>query len=435
LRCRDAMNVYLAYLGCRLNESEIEELAWRFVGNGHQVVRDPAEADLYVVNTCTVTREAARKSRQMVRRLARLSPNAAIAVTGCHATLAPDEMARLPNVTWVVSNDDKERLAELVSPPGVAKTSSLGYKPVLRHLGPGTLGRTRAFVKVQDGCDNHCTFCVITIARGPSRSRPVNEILTEVQGLVEVGYQEVVLTGVHLGSYGRDLGQPGGLYQLIETLLAQTDVPRLRLSSLEPWDLSPEFFDLWADSRLCRQLHVPLQSGCDEILRRMARRTTAARFAELTAAARSRIPGLALTTDVVVGFPGETDEAFEASYRFVEQMGFARLHVFVYSPRPGTAAARMSDQVPAKVKAARGRAMRQLGARLSRVFQERFIGCTLPVLWETSSDDDVWRGLSDNYLTVTTSCTANLVNRILPTRIVGMVNQGLRGEVIFTESI
>jgi threonylcarbamoyladenosine tRNA methylthiotransferase MtaB len=335
----------------------------------------------------------------------------------------------------VVSNADKERLAELVSPPGTLRTSPLGQKPVLRHLGPGALGRTRAFVKVQDGCDNHCTFCVITIARGPGRSRPVNEIVTEVQGLAQVGYQEVVLTGVHLGSYGRDLGQPGGLYQLIETLLAETDVPRLRLSSLEPWDLSPEFFDLWADSRLCRQLHLPLQSGCDEILRRMARRITAARFAELVAAARARIPGLALTTDIVVGFPGETDEAFEASYRFVEQMAFARLHVFVYSPRPGTAAARMPDHVVAKVKAARGRAMRQLGARQWCVFQERFIGCTLPVLWEISDNDGVWRGLSDNYLTVITSCTANLANRIMPTRIVGMVVQGLQGEVIFTESI
>jgi threonylcarbamoyladenosine tRNA methylthiotransferase MtaB len=429
------MNVYLTFLGCRLNESEIEELACRFVGNGHPVVRDPAEADLCVVNTCTVTGEAGRKSRQMVRRLARLNPSAPIAVTGCHATLAPDEMARLPNVAWVVDNSGKERLADLVAPSDPLTTPSCDQDPALHHLCPGTLGRTRAFVKVQDGCDNRCTFCITTIARGPGRSRPLEQIVAQVRGLVEAGYQEVVLTGVHLGSYGHDRQETDGLYRLVATLLAETDVPRLRLSSLEPWDLSPGFFDLWGDSRLCRQLHLPLQSGCDAILRRMARRTTTASFTELVAAARARVPDLALTTDIMVGFLGETDEAFKESYRFAEEMAFARLHVFPFSPRPGTAAARMPGQVPAEVKAARSRALRRLGARQARAFHERFVGRTLPVLWETSNDDGGWRGLTDNYLTVTTSCTADLANRITPTRLIETVGQGLRGEVILAETI
>lgn len=425
------MNVYLTYLGCRLNESEVEELAWRFVRHGHQVVRDPAQAHLCVVNTCTVTGQAGRKSRQLVRRLARLNPDVEIAVTGCHATLAPDEMACLPNVAWVVSNADKERLPRIVVSSALAP--SFEQEPLLRYLGPRALGRTRAFVKVQEGCDNRCTFCVTTLARGPGRSRPLAQVVAEVQALAETGYNEIVLTGVHCGSYGRDRGETDGLYRLIATLLAETDIPRLRLSSLEPWDLSPDFFDLWADPRLCRQLHLPLQSGCDALLRRMGRRTTTAGFAALVAVARRRIPDLALTTDVMVGFPGETDQAFAQSHRFIKEMAFARLHVFSYSSRPGTAAARMPDQVPARLKAARGRLLRQLSAQQMRAFQEQFLGRTLPVLWETSDDDGVWRGLTDNYLTVTTSCAADLSNCIAPTRLVETVGPELRGMVLLEE--
>jgi len=421
------MNVFLTYLGCRLNESEIEELAWRFAEGGHSVVYDPAEADLCVVNTCTVTGEAGRKSRQAVRRLARLADGIKIAVTGCHASVAPEDLARLPNVAWVVSNAEKGRLPELVA---LDMGLPLDVERVPRHLGPGTLGRTRAFVKVQDGCDNRCTFCITTIARGPGRSRPLGQIVAEVQRLVALGYREVVLTGVHLGSYGHDFGEVDGLFGLVGALLNGTDAPRLRLSSLEPWDLSPSFFDLWGDPRMCRQLHLPLQSGCDTTLRRMGRRSGTRDFAELVAAARARIPDLALTSDVIVGFPGESEAEFEASYRFVEGIDFARLHVFPYSPRPGTAAARMPDPVPAEVKVTRGRRMRHLGARQVRAFHERFLGCTMPVLWENARDETAWRGLTDNYLTVITASTRDLANRITQTRLVEVVGHALRGEVI-----
>jgi threonylcarbamoyladenosine tRNA methylthiotransferase MtaB len=289
------------------------------------------------------------------------------------------------------------------------------------------LGRTRAFVKAQDGCDNRCTFCVTTLARGPARSRLQAQVIAEVNALVKAGYQEVVLTGVHLGAYGHDLDQRTGLHALVSGLLAETDVPRLRLSSLEPWDLSPDFFDLWADARLCRQLHLPLQSGCDAVLRRMGRHATSADFTALVDAARARIPGLALTTDLIVGFPGETEAEFQASYDLVASMDFARLHVFPYSPRPGTAAARMPDPVPKSVKVERGRLMRQLGARQSRRFRNRFLGRTLPVLWESSQGEDVWHGLTDNYLSVTASCAANLANRITPTRLVKTSKGGVWG--------
>jgi threonylcarbamoyladenosine tRNA methylthiotransferase MtaB len=421
------MNVFLTYLGCRLNESEIEELAWRFAEDGHTMVADPAQADLCVVNTCTVTGEAGRKSRQVVRRLARRNPDAQIAVTGCHATVAPEDVARLPNVAWVVSNADKERLVELVAP---GDGLPFEPEPVLRHLGPAALGRTRAFVKVQDGCDNRCTFCITTIARGAGRSRPLEQVVAEVQRLVALGYREVVLSGVHLGSYGHDFGGADGLFGLVGALLERTEIPRLRLSSLEPWDQSPGFFDLWADPRLCRQLHLPLQSGCDATLRRMGRRTKSAEFAELVAAAHDRIPDLALTSDIIVGFPGESEAEFKASYRFVEQMAFARLHVFSYSPRPGTAAARLPDPVSVEAKAARSRSMRHLGARQVNAFHERFLGRTLPVLWENGRGERTWRGLTDNYLSVTTASADQLANRITQTRLVEVVGQALRGEVI-----
>lgn len=427
------MDVYLTHLGCRLNESEIEELARRFAVVGHRVVDDPSQADLCVVNTCTVTAEAGRKSRQLVRRLARLNPDARIATTGCHATVAPEQMARLPNVEWVINNADKERMVDLVAFADrlEAPLGELDEKePYLGRFRPGSLGRTRAFVKVQDGCDNHCTFCVTTIARGAERSRRLPQVVSEVQGLVAAGFQEVVLTGVHLASYGRDHGYEAGLSRLVTHLLDQTTIPRLRLSSLEPWDLSADFFDLWADSRLCRQLHLPLQSGCDQILKRMGRRTTTTDFAALVTAARARIPDLALTTDIIVGFPGEREDQFEESYRFVKKMDFARLHVFPYSPRPGTAAARMPDPVRADVKTARSRAMRQLGAQQARAFHCRFLGRTLPVLWETTKENSVWCGHTDNYLNVITRCEANLANRITRTRLVEPVNHGLQGEVI-----
>lgn len=421
------MDVYLTHLGCRLNESEIEELAWRFAERGHSVVDDPTQATLCVVNTCTVTGEAGRKSRQMVRRLARLNPAAPIAVTGCHATVAPGEVTDLPNVAWVVSNDSKDRLVDLITPPTVAPPEP---NTALRHLSPGTLGRTRAFVKVQDGCDNRCTFCITTIARGVGRSRPRDQVVTEVRELVKAGFQEVVLTGVHLGSFGHDLGEQDGLFRLVEATLDQTPIPRLRLSSLEPWDLTPGFFDLWVDARLCRQLHLPLQSGCDVTLRRMARRIRTGEFSELAASARARIPNLALTTDIIVGFPGETDQEFQASYDFVEAMEFSRLHVFSYSPRPGTPAAAMSGQVPAETTAFRSRAMRRLGARQARAFHKGFVGQTLSVLWESRREDGVWRGHTDNYLSVTTACVHNLANRITKTRLLEATGQSLQGEVI-----
>ncbi|RLC64107.1 MAG: tRNA (N(6)-L-threonylcarbamoyladenosine(37)-C(2))-methylthiotransferase MtaB [Chloroflexi bacterium] len=419
------MNVYLQSLGCRLNQSEIEAITRQFAAAGHTVVSTPAQADVCIVNTCAVTAEAERKSRHRIRSLARANPEARIAVIGCYATLAPEQAGHLPGVAWIVPNTDKGRVAEIVAP----------YPPRRKGKGSGTgkggpLLRTRAFVRVQDGCDNHCTYCIVRLLRGPARSRPLADVVAEVQALAEAGCQEAVLTGVNLGSYGRDLGLPGGLYALVKTLLTDTDLSRLRLSSLEPWDLDEDFFRLWESPRLCRQLHLPLQSGCDEILRRMGRRTTRREFARLVEAARAAIPDLAVTSDIIVGFPGEDEDAFRASYDFVAAMEFARLHVFPYSPRPGTAAACLPDQVPPEVRRARARAMRELGAEQASRFRQRFIGRAMEVLWEQRRRDGLWTGLTDNYLRVVTHAEDDLHDRLTATRLLTAQNGYLVGEVI-----
>ena len=419
------MNVYLQSLGCRLNQSEIEAMTRQFAAAGHTVVSTPAQADVCIVNTCAVTAEAERKSRHRIRSLARANPEARIAVIGCYATLAPEQAGHLPGVAWIVPNTDKGRVAEIVAP----------YPPRRKGEGSGTgkggpLLRTRAFVRVQDGCDNHCTYCIVRLLRGPARSRPLADVVAEVQALAEAGCQEAVLTGVNLGSYGRDLGLPGGLYALVKTLLTDTDLSRLRLSSLEPWDLDEDFFRLWESPRLCRQLHLPLQSGCNEILRRMGRRTTRREFARLVEAARAAIPDLAVTSDIIVGFPGEDEDAFRASYDFVAAMEFARLHVFPYSPRPGTAAACLPDQVPPEVRRARARAMRELGAEQASRFRQRFIGRAMEVLWEQRRRDGLWTGLTDNYLRVVTHAEDDLHDRLTATRLLTAQNGYLVGEVI-----
>ncbi len=275
------MKVHVRTLGCRLNQAEIEALGRALTAGGQTLVDDPSQADQIVVNTCAVTQDAVHTSRKLTRQLHRAAPEAAITLTGCYAQLAPVDAAALPGVTSVVGNADKDRLAVAL---GGAEAYDL--EPLQRDA---RAGRTRAFVKVQDGCDNACTFCITTVARGAGRSRPPEEIVREVAMLTALGYQEIVLTGVHLGSYGHDRGQRDGLADLIRRILAETDAPRLRLSSLEPWDLSPGFFDLWRDQRLCPHLHLPLQSGCDATLRRMARRTTQASFRRLVDAARDRI--------------------------------------------------------------------------------------------------------------------------------------------------
>ena len=419
------MKVHLRALGCRLNQAEIEALGRGFVARGHELTADPAEAAQIVVNTCTVTQAAGADSRGLVRELGRAAPGAAITVTGCHAELAPGELGALPNVRLVVGNARKEQIVALLD--GAAADGVPGPMPT-----PGAGARTRAFVKAQDGCDHACTFCVTTIARGPGRSRAVADVVHELRQLRGLGIQEAVLSGVQLGSYGRDLGMARGLETLLRAALADTDLPRLRLSSLEPWDLRPDFFELWQDARLCRHLHLPLQSGCDATLRRMRRRCRRDAYRALLACIRERVPEMSISTDVMVGFPGESEAEFAASREFIEAQGFAGLHVFRYSRRPGTAAARMRQQIAEERKRQRSAVLRRLGAELQERYATGLRGRTMEVLWEqvagATPEGYVNVGYTDTWTRVRALHREALTNRIVPARLGRYVDGAVQGK-------
>lgn len=408
------MKVHLRMLGCRLNQAEIDAMARQLLAGGHDVVDDPAEADHYIVNTCAVTTDAGKASRKLIRELHRANADAQTTVTGCYAQIAPDDIAVLPGVQRVIDNTGKDQIVSEIT--GVA-VQPFDDEPIARDQTlPGAAGRTRAFVKVQDGCDNACTFCITTVARGAGRSRPLAEVVDEIRYLHASGYQEAVLTGVHLGSYGHDTGHADGLMRLVSAILADTDIPRLRLSSLEPWDLAEGFFDLWQNPRLCRHLHLPLQSGCDATLKRMRRNTSQAEFSALMSAARQRIPDVGITSDVIVGFPGETDDEFAASLAFIKAMDFAGLHVFRYSRRPGTPAAKMRGHLPNTVKKARSQQLLALADGMAARFAEVHIGRGVRVLWEQVSaatpDGFVNVGYTDNYIRVRGTHPRPLTNHI-----------------------
>ncbi len=410
-------------------------MARQLLAAGHEIVTDMAVADKVIINTCAVTAEAARDARSQTRRIHRQNPDAEIILTGCYATIAPDELGSVPGVGRVVANQQKAQLVQLLDPKARIDLPVFDQEPVLREFLAGSVGaNTRAFIKVQDGCDNKCTFCVTTVARGDAKSRHLGDVVAEIQALAAAGYQEAVLTGVHLGSYGHDFDNETGLRDLVLAILQHTDIPRLRLSSLEPWDLAPDFFALWQNPRLLPHLHMPLQSGSDKILRRMARRTSRASFRELTEAARSHIPHLNLSSDLIVGFPGETEADFADSLAFVETINFARLHVFSYSPRPGTAAAQFPNQIHGKIKKERTQRMIELGKRLSHNFHRQFVGQTLNVLWEGSVGADNnglrWVGYTDNYIRVQANGPVDLANRITPTEIVEAAADGVAGMVV-----
>lgn len=424
------MKIYLHTIGCRLNQAEIETMARQFQAGGHTITNDVAEADKIILNTCAVTAQATRDARRLTRHFNHANEAAEIVLTGCYATLAPEVVGALPGVVRVVTNSDKERLPVLIDP----SLPLFDREPLDREFTPGSIGRTRAFVKVQDGCDNRCTFCVTTIARGPGRSRPLKEIVTEVNAFAAAGYGEAVLSGVHLGSYGRDLGRPEGLRELLAALLADSDIPRIRLSSLEPWDVADGFFSLWANPRLLPHLHLPLQSGSDRVLRRMARRTNQASFRRLAAEARAHIPDLNLSTDLIAGFPGETDDDFAETMAYVEELAFARLHVFSYSQRPGTAAARMPDQVAREVKRERTSRLIELGARMSTAFHRAHEGLVRQVLWETATGAQpeglCWAGYTDNYIRVSAVGAADLMRRTTPVQLIDSGPDGMIGTIL-----
>ncbi|MEJ2576800.1 MAG: tRNA (N(6)-L-threonylcarbamoyladenosine(37)-C(2))-methylthiotransferase MtaB [Gammaproteobacteria bacterium] len=423
-----AARVHLHTLGCRLNEAELETWARDFRARGWELAAGPEDADLVVVNTCAVTAEAGRKSRQLLRRAHRANPAAKLVVSGCYATLDAERAAAELGVDLVVGNQDKDHLVEISTREFAFPAMPAGA------LEPdaGTLlarGRQRAFVKVQDGCRYRCSYCIVTTARGAERSRPIADVVDEVNALVGAGINEVVLAGVHLGGYGSDTGSHLG--ELIDAILAGTELPRLRLGSLEPWDLPIGFWARFADPRLLPHLHLPMQSGSPAVLRRMSRRCRPDEFEALAAAARAAVPDLNITTDIIVGFPGETEAEWRETLDFVERVGFGDVHVFAYSPRAGTKAATLPDPVSRERKRARCAELAEVAAAGRRRFMAGFVGRRFAVLVEQRDAAGRWLGYTPNYLRtlITGADDQALENRVVAVEIDGIGADSLSARV------
>jgi threonylcarbamoyladenosine tRNA methylthiotransferase MtaB len=406
-------------LGCKLNQAESELLARQFAEAGYSVVGGDG-ADIYVLNTCTVTHIADRKSRHLLRLWRKRNPEALIIATGCYAERAPQELAQV-GADLVVGNEQKTHLlGELKGEPApVARCSA-------EQSVPGVVSRVRSFIKIQDGCNDACAYCIVPQVRGCERCLPMADIVNEVKARVVLGYKEVVLTGTKIGDYKHN---GANLKQLVEQVLAATGVERLHLSSLQPRDVSPELISLWQDLRLCRHFHLALQSGSDAVLRRMKRHYSVDDYRQAVFLIRKTVPDVAITTDIMVGFPGESAEEFEESYRFCQEIDFANIHVFSYSSRPGTLAARMVGQINDRLKKERSLRMLEMAQRSIRKFCQRFLGQNMTVLWEkeVTQGSGIYSGLSHNYIRVLTQSSEPLTNQFLPVRLVRLHNQGLWG--------
>jgi threonylcarbamoyladenosine tRNA methylthiotransferase MtaB len=478
-----------ATLGCKVNQADSVAISEQMSAAGF-VQRDFSErADVYIVNTCTVTHLGDRSSRQMISQARRRHPGALLVVTGCYAEMNPQAVAALPGVNLVIGNSGKESLVDAIKTKWNAAPDATAHplEPITRtdqlepdrllpmfqantqHIGSDSalplfesdeeprpdnlsrtslvsaetdvssavnsrqLSRTRVQMKVQDGCDNRCTYCIVPYVRGGSRSRTIESVVEHVQRKVRAGFQEIVLTGIHLGDYHPGGDEKRDLGDLISALLRETDIHRIRVSSLEPEDFRLAWLELWENPRMCRHLHLPMQSGSDYILRRMARRYNSERYRTIVTTAKRLVPGIAISTDIITGFPGESDSDFEATYQLATALQFAKAHIFRFSPRKGTAAARMQGQVKEEIKKARSERLLALNDLDVRRFRQQFLGETVQVLIE-SFKHGRWEGLTDNYLRVevdgpTDHANQDLQNTLIKARLVQLVDDGVLGVV------
>ena len=414
------IRVALDTLGCKLNQAETEFLGRQLVGSGYRLVSSDDETDIYILNSCTVTHIADRKSRHLLRMAHAWNPAAFIIATGCYAQRLPQELSRIAGVNLVLSNEQKLFIPRLLEERGYSNEPVAACES-LSHDGL----RTRAFIKVQDGCSNFCTYCIVPLVRGGEKSIPPVQVIDQIRQRTVDGNKEVVLTGTEIGAYNHDGIR---LKHLLRQALAKTEVVRLRLSSLQPQEISSELIELWRDQRLCRHFHLSLQSGSDSVLARMKRRYSAGNYQQTVALIRNMLPEVAITTDIIVGFPGETEAEFEESFSFCQRMEFARIHVFPYSPRERTLAARLPEQVAEKVKKQRSQRMMALAEESSENFRQQFIGRNIIVLWEKQSGG-LWSGHTDNYIKVYARNSEDLTNKIKEARAVKLWKDGVCGEL------
>jgi len=425
--------VAITTLGCKINQFESAAMAEALGRDGFEVVSFEDEADIYVINTCTVTARTDAESRRLIRRARNRRPEAKIVVTGCYAQIAFDRLREMEGVQLILGNTEKKGIVELVREIGDEQRVLVSDISQERETAGITLEsfaeHTRAFLQVQTGCDAFCSYCIVPYARGRSRSVQFNEALDGIRTFAGKGFKEVVLTGIHLGSYGLDLTPRQHLIDLLTAVERERLVPRLRIGSLEPTEITTPLIRLLATSEIiCSHLHIPLQSGHDRVLERMNRHYTTLRFREVMEELAAAVPGISLGCDIIAGFPGETDEEFAATYSFIDSLPIAYLHVFPFSPRQGTPAATMPDQAPGAVVRERAAALRRLSERKKRAYHEQFVGKDLMVLVQEKKKEGMVKGLSRNYIPVLLAGDDNVINREISVRITGTGKDLLKGE-------
>lgn len=427
-------------LGCKVNQADTASMENLFLRSGHQLVSFDGEADVYIINTCVVTNTGQRKSRQTIHRAIRKNPNALIVVTGCYPQTAAEEVKAIAGVDMIIGNQDRAQIVQLVEERLAYRQTDtldavhkLTASTAFEEMAAGDItDKTRAFLKIQEGCNQFCTYCIIPYARGPLRSRSLESIRTETQRLISAGFKEIVLIGIHLGCYGKENPDGPTLYDAVKTVLDVPGVQRLRLGSLESVEVEPRLLTLMQeDARFCRHLHLPLQSGCDKTLQAMHRPYTTVKFKTLLADIKTRVPDIAITTDVIVGFPGETEADFETTCKFAESCGFSKMHIFPFSARKGTPAEKFAGAVTEAVKKERADILGRIDETMHKAFLQAMVGQTAEVLFEQPAGEDYFEGLTGNYQRVfVKSGGRNLSGEILPVKITAFDGEKLLGEII-----
>lgn len=427
-------------LGCKVNQADTASMENLFLRSGHQLVSFDGEADVYIINTCVVTNTGQRKSRQTIHRAIRKNPNALIVVTGCYPQTAAEEVKAIAGVDMIIGNQDRAQIVRLVEERLAHRQTDtldavhkLTASTAFEEMAAGDItDKTRAFLKIQEGCNQFCTYCIIPYARGPLRSRSLESIRTETQRLISAGFKEIVLIGIHLGCYGKENPDGPTLYDAVKTVLDVPGVQRLRLGSLESVEVEPRLLTLMQeDARFCRHLHLPLQSGCDKTLQAMHRPYTTAKFKTLLADIKTKVPNIAITTDVIVGFPGETEADFETTCKFAESCGFSKMHIFPFSARKGTPAEKFAGAVTEAVKKERADILGRIDETIHKAFLQAMVGQTAEVLFEQPAGEDYFEGLTGNYQRVfVKSGGRNLGGEILPVKITAFDGEKLLGEII-----
>ena len=424
-------------LGCKVNQYETEAMLELFEKEGYEKAETEDYADVYVINTCTVTHMSDRKSRQYIRRMKKKNPDAIIAVVGCYSQVSPEEILSIDEVNLVMGTNDRKKIVEEVKKIDASRKVStvddiMKVKAFEEIEINKTNGKTRAFMKIQDGCDRYCSYCIIPYARGRVRSRDLESIVKEVENLASNGYKEVVLTGIHVASYGKDIKDSDiKLLDVIKQINDIEGIERIRLSSVEPILFTDEFVEAVSTmDKVCPHYHLSLQSGCDETLKRMKRRYTTEEYKAIVDRLRAAIPNVSITTDVIVGFPGETNEEFDKTYEFLKDIELTHMHVFKYSPRKGTPAATMENQVDPSTKHDRSEKLLQLNEENFNKFGQKMLDKEFNVLFEQKVGDNKYEGLTENYVKVIVESDKDLSEQILKVKITDVKNEFLEGILV-----